>query len=242
MSPEAPAQSLGYHDFLSRNGGGYLFTRVISQRIGAACALIAHRLRITPTTLTLINLVLSIATAAMVIAVVPQAKAGDLPWWPIAILAAIGWQLAYGLDCADGQLARAAGIGSPAGARVDVLCDIVSQAGFAASVAAVTAAYSPHTPTWFIAGFASLWLVNLVTSTLQKGDSSGSITTSRNPVIETVKLARDTGAVVVLMPVILIVEPQWMVWFMVAFGAFNALFLLASIVVTARDAWRASSS
>ena len=169
----------------------------------------------------------------------PSVVAGELPWWPVAIGAALAWELAYSLDCSDGQLARATGTGSAAGARVDILCDIVSQSSFVAAVSAVALAYSPDVPVWFIAGFASLWMVNLVTSILQKGESAGSIVTSKNLVVETVKLIRDTGVIVLLPPALLIIAPQWMVWFMVLFAIVNALFLAASIAFTTRDALRA---
>ena len=242
MSQETAAARPGYTDFLSANRGGNLFTLHINQRIGACCALIGHRLGLSPTGLTMINLVFSIGAAACVIAVTPAAVAGDLPWWPIALIVAIAWQLAYSLDCADGQLARVTGTGSPSGARVDVLCDVVSQSGFVAAVSAVAVAYNPETPVWFVAVFSSLWMVNLVTSVLQTGESSGSILTSKNLVVETGKMIRDTGAIVLLMPLVLVVHPPWMIWFMVLFTATNGLFLLASIAFTARDALKASAS
>ena len=242
MSQDTAATRPGYADFLAANRGGNLFTLHINQRIGACCALIGHRLGLSPTALTMINLVFSIGAAVGVIAVTPAAVSGNVPWWPIAVIVAIAWQLAYSLDCADGQLARATGTGSPAGARVDVLCDIVSQCGFVASVAAVAVAYRPDTPVWFIAAFASLWMVNLVTSVLQTGESSGSILESKNLVVETGKMIRDTGVIVLLMPLVLIIHAPWMIWFMVLFSITNGLFLLASIAFTARDALKASAS
>lgn len=238
MSAAAPAKSLGYADFLAVNRGGNLFTQIINQRIGAVCALVAYRLGWAPTVLTLINLVFSAGAATLVIITVPAAHAGDTPWWPVALVAFLAWQLAYSLDCSDGQLARATGTGTPAGKRVDILCDIVAQSAFVSAVAAVAVAYSPDVPTWFIAAFASLWMVNLVTSILQTGESSGSIVASKNLVVELIKLIRDTGAIVTLMPLVLIFAPQWMVWFMVLFSVVNALFLAASIAFTARDAFR----
>lgn len=227
-----------YADFLAANRGGNLFTQIVNQRIGAVCAVVAHRLGMAPTVVTLVNLVFSLGAAILVIATVPAAAAGDVPWWPIALTAAVAWQLAYSLDCADGQLARATGTGSAAGGRIDVLCDVVSQTAFVSAVVAVSVAYSPDVPAWFIGAFASLWMVNLVTSILQKGEAAGSIIASKNLVVEVIKLVRDTGVIVLVMPVLLIIAPQWMVWFMVAFGVVNTLFLAASIAFTAKDALR----
>ncbi|MGH8794195.1 MAG: CDP-alcohol phosphatidyltransferase family protein [Stackebrandtia sp.] len=238
MSRQTSAQPLGYADFLQVNRGGNLVTRLLLQRIGAVIALIAHRLGLAPTTLTLINVVLTLGASALVIAVAPAAAARDLPWWPTALAAAAIWLIAYSMDCSDGQLARATGTGSPAGARVDILCDVVSQSSFVAAVAAVTLEYKPETPAWFVAVFASLWMVNLVTSILATGESSGSIVASKNLVVELVKLIRDSGAIILLMPLVLLVAPEAMVWFMVLFTATNGLFLLASIAVTARTALR----
>ncbi|GAA4914371.1 CDP-alcohol phosphatidyltransferase-like enzyme [Stackebrandtia albiflava] len=238
MSSQAPGRTLRYQDFLGNNRGGNLYTQVVNQRIGAVLALVAYRLGWAPTVLTLINLLFSVGAAALVVVVAPSAAAGDTPWWPTAVAAAVAWQLAYSLDCADGQLARAADMKSAAGARVDILCDVVSQTGFVAAVATVSTAYSPELPTWFVAGFASLWMVNLVTSILQTGELGGSIVSSRNPVFEVIKLIRDTGVIVLVMPLILVVAPQWMVWFTGFFTVTNGLFLLASIAFTARTALR----
>jgi hypothetical protein len=195
MSSAAPG-TLRYADFLSHKRGGYLMTYHVSQRVGAAFALAAHRAGAAPTALTLINLVISLGTAALTIAVTPAAHAGHLPWWPIAIVVLIAWQVAYALDCADGQLARAAGLGSAAGGRVDILCDVAAQ-------------------------------------------TASSMVSSKNIVVEIVKLIRDAAVIFLVMPLILIVNPGWMVWFVAFFAAVNALFLAASIAFTARDALRA---
>ena len=66
--------------------------------------------------------------------------------WPVGLLALLGWQFAYALDCADGQLARVTGQTSPAGARVDVLCDVAAQIALVAALAAVAEAQVPETP------------------------------------------------------------------------------------------------
>lgn len=232
------AQRLGYRDFLAANRGGNLYTQIVSQRIGAVFAYTGHRLGMAPTALTLINLIFGVGAAAMIILAAPSAVEGELPWWPFAVLAAIAWQVAYSLDCADGQLARATEQKSAAGARVDILCDVVTQSAFVAAVVTVTIAYTPAVPTWIIGAFASLWMVNLVTSILASSGDSGSIMPSKNLIVELVKLIRDSGVIVLVMPLILLIQPQWMVWFMAFFTITNGLFLAASIAFTARDAFR----
>lgn len=239
---EQASSNLGYHDFLAANRGGNLYTQIVSQRLGAILALTGYRLGLAPTALTLVNLVFGLGAAALIVIVTPSALAGSMPWWPFAIVAAVAWQIAYALDCADGQLARAADRGSPAGARIDILCDVVTQSSFVAAVVAVAVAYTPDVPMWFVGLFSSLWMVNLVTSILATSGSNSSIVPSKNLVVELIKLIRDSGVIVLAMPLILIVQPQWMVWFMVFFTITNGLFLLASITFTARDALAVTSS
>ena len=227
-----------FADFLSNKRASNLFTTVVNEPIGAFFALQAYRAGLAPTALTLINLVIGLATGVTIILVAGSAADGDVTWWPIALAAAVAWQVSYSLDCSDGQLARTTGRSSPMGARVDILCDVASQATFCAAVVAVVQAYSPAVPAWFMAAFASLWMVNLVTSILQKGEQAASMVTSKNLAVELVKLVRDTGVIVLLMPLILIVYPEGMVWFMALFTVVNGLFLFASIAFAARDALR----
>ncbi|MGH8877902.1 MAG: CDP-alcohol phosphatidyltransferase family protein, partial [Stackebrandtia sp.] len=150
-----------YADFFGNKRASNLFTTVVNERIGAFFALHAYRAGLAPTVLTLINLVIWLGTGLAVILVADSAADGKVTWWPIALAAAAAWQIAYSLDCSDGQLARTTGQSSPMGGRVDILCDVASQTTFCASIAAVSAAYSPEVPAWFIAAFASLWMVNL---------------------------------------------------------------------------------
>src|SRR5262252_8303651 len=49
---------------------------------------------------------------------------GGVTPWVVGLVALVAWQIAYALDCADGQLARVGGRTSAAGGRVDVLCDV----------------------------------------------------------------------------------------------------------------------
>ncbi|MFD6567062.1 CDP-alcohol phosphatidyltransferase family protein [Micromonospora profundi] len=225
-------------DFHRVNRGGGLFSESISQWLGAVFALVAQRLGLRPTALTLANLVLGLATSITVVALAGPVAAGDVPAWVVGLLALIGWQVAYSLDCADGQLARVTGQGSAAGARIDILCDVAAQIALVAALAATAVAQEPGTPTWLVATFAGTWMVNLVTSVMQSGPNAASMVTSTSLPVRLVKLVRDYGAVIFVAAVVLAVAPALVLWVMVAFTVVNGGFLLASIAFSARASLR----
>ena len=103
-------RSVSYRDFLAVNRGGGLYSAAVSQRLGALLALMAFRLGLPPASLSLLNVLFGLSGSVLCIF--------------SGVFGLVGWQLAYAFDCADGQLARATGRASPAGARLDVLCDL----------------------------------------------------------------------------------------------------------------------
>jgi len=213
-------------EFRARHRGGGLFTETVNQRIGSYLAVAGDRLKLAPTVLTLVNLLLGLAGSMLVI------------MWPkpaVGLAALLLWQLAYSFDCADGQLARVTGQTSAAGARVDVLCDVALQI---ALVTAVSAAASGEAPAWLIAAFAGTWMVNLVTSVLQQGSAGASLISSSSLPVRLVKLIRDYGAVITVIGIVLAVEPAWSFWLLVGFTVVNGGFLLASIAASARTSLR----
>ena len=223
-------------DFLATNRGGGLYSEAVSQRAGSAIALAGYRLGLPPTALSLVNLAFGLGASAVVVALAGRAAAGIVPAWVVGVLALLAWQLAYAFDCADGQLARVTGRVSPAGGRLDILCDIAVQIGLVAALSAVALAYRPGTPAWLAAVFAGTWMVNLVTSVMQSGPNAASMVTSRSLPVRLVKLVRDYGAVTLLAGLVLLVVPQWTVVLLWAFTAVNGLFLLASIAFSSRAA------
>ncbi|MEH0936804.1 CDP-alcohol phosphatidyltransferase family protein [Micromonospora psammae] len=225
-------------DFHRVNRGGGLFSESVSQWLGAAFALVAQRLGLRPTALTITNLVLGLATSVTVVALAGRVAAGDVPAWVVGLVALVGWQVAYALDCADGQLARVTGQGSAAGARIDVLCDVAAQIALVAALGATAVAQRPATPTWLVALFAGSWMVNLVTSVMQSGPNAASMVTSTSLPVRLVKLVRDYGAVIFVAALVLMVAPALTFWVVVAFTIVNGGFLLASIAFTARTALR----
>lgn len=236
--PEGPGRVPTAADYYAVNRGGGLFSEMISQRLGARISVFAHRHKLSPTVLTVANLGVGCLVSAAVIATA-EPVADERIWaWPIGLLALIGWQFAYALDCADGQLARVTGQTSAAGARIDVLCDVAAQVALVSALAAVAEAQVPDTPAWLLAAFAGTWMVNLVTSVMQSGPSAASMVTSRSLPVRVVKLVRDYGAVIALAGVVLAVAPQWTIWVVGIFTLINAAFLAASIAFAGREALR----
>ncbi|MBY8873696.1 CDP-alcohol phosphatidyltransferase family protein [Micromonospora sp. PLK6-60] len=221
-------------DFYRVNRGGGLFSESVSQWLGAVFALVAQRLGLRPTALTIANLLLGLATSVTVVALAGRVAAGDVPAWVVGLLALVGWQVAYALDCADGQLARVTGTGSAAGARVDVLCDVAAQIALVAALSATAVAQHPDTPSWLVATFAGTWMVNLVTSVMQAGPNAASMVTSTSLPVRLVKLVRDYGAVIFVAALVLLFAPALTLWVLVAFTIVNGGFLLASIAFSAR--------
>jgi phosphatidylglycerophosphate synthase len=225
-------------DFLAANRGGGLYSEAVSQRFGSAIALAAHRAGLTPTALTLANLVIGLAASVSVVLLAPRMAAGTVPAWAVGLGALIAWQVAYALDCADGQLARVTARTSSAGARLDVLCDVAAQIGLVTALASVAHAYRPADPPWLAIAFAGTWMVNLVTSVMQSGPHAASMVPSRSLAVRVVKLLRDYGAVVLLAGLVLTVIPQWTVVVLWFFTAVNGAFLLSSIAFSAAQSQR----
>ncbi len=225
-------------DYYAVNRGGGLFSEAISQRIGARLAVGAQKRGLAPSVLTVFNLGLGCLVSFVVIAAAGPVADGRIWAWPIGLLALVGWQLAYAFDCSDGQLARVTHRTSVAGGRLDVLCDVAVQISLVAALAATAEAQVPDTPAWLLAAFAGTWMVNLVTSVMQGGEQAASMVTGRSLPIRLVKLVRDYGAVIALAGVVLIVAPQWTIWFVSLFTLVNAAFLAASVVFSARQALR----
>jgi phosphatidylglycerophosphate synthase len=225
-------------DYYAVNRGGGLFSEAISQRIGSRIAVVARRHGLSPTALTILNLCLGLLTAFVVIAAAGPVAHGRVPGALVGLIALAGWQLAYALDCADGQLARGTGQSTAAGGRLDVLCDVAVQSALVAALSATAKAQEPGTPAWLLSAFAATWMVNLVTSVMQQGGQAPSMVTSRSLAVRTVKLVRDYGAVVALAGLVLIVAPGFAVWFVAVFTLVNGGFLAASIAFTGRSALR----
>ncbi len=225
-------------DFNAAQRPAGLFTALISQRVGSYLALGAERSGLSPAALTTGNLVLGLAASVAVILTAGPVADGRIPAWLIGVLAFLAWQLAYSLDCADGQLARVTGTSSPAGARFDVLADVALQISLVAAVGTAAVAQRSSTPVWLVAAFAASWMVNMVTSVMAKEGTNASLVSSSSLPVRLVKLIRDYGAMVTLIGLVLALWPAGTIWLLVLFTAVNCLFLLVSIATAARDSLR----
>ncbi|GLH99889.1 CDP-alcohol phosphatidyltransferase family protein [Phytohabitans aurantiacus] len=220
---------------LARPAG--LVTNLVSYPVASRLCVVAARFRIRPTAFTLANLVLGAGTSAAVIAAAPVLSGGGSAAVVAGVLAWLGWQIAYICDCVDGQLARGTKVISPAGGRLDVLCDITVQVGVVAAVAAVVQA-STAVPGWVVAVFAATWMVNMVTSVMDKQGAGSSLVASRSVPVRLIKVVRDYGFMVTLIAVVLIVRPAAMVWVLGFFAVVNGAFLLISVAKEGVTAWR----
>ncbi|GAA3348741.1 hypothetical protein GCM10020358_68350 [Amorphoplanes nipponensis] len=214
-----------------------LFTHRFNYPVAARLASASFRARLRPSALTLANLVLGVGASVAVVAVTPWLHR-DLVHVGVGVAVWLIWQLAYCLDCADGQLARVSGKSSPAGGRLDVLCDIAVQVALVAAVIAVSASAGREYPVWLPGVFAASWMVNMVTSVMAKEGANVSLVTSRSLPVLIVKLVRDYGFIVTVIAATIAIAPSAMVWVMAGFTLVNCGFLAASIGLTARAAWR----
>jgi phosphatidylglycerophosphate synthase len=215
----------------AHRGDGDLFTRLVNDRLGWSVAAVGIRLGVHPTVITLSNLSLAIIASVVVIAHAGQAHS----WWGPGLIAFIGWQLAYVLDCADGQVARATGKKSEFGARVDILADFSVQSSMICSLVSVITHASDGSMV-LLALFATTWPVNLITWALTRVDGSAghSLIGARGGLISVVKLARDYGFVLLVFSGWLVVATQSLIIPVIAVTCVNVVFLAASI---AREAW-----
>ncbi|HLT11522.1 MAG TPA: CDP-alcohol phosphatidyltransferase family protein [Micromonosporaceae bacterium] len=224
-----PGRRPGTADFLAVNRGGGLFSEALSQRIGAAFSLAAHRLGLAPSVLTIVGVTIGLGSSVALVLLSPMAAAGDVAPWVVGLFVGVGWQIAYAFDCSDGMLARVTGQTSTAGARLDILCDVATQISVVTAISAAAAAHAPATPAWLYPLFAGTWMVNLVTSALASGAAGGSLVQSSSTLVRVVKLVRDYGAVIAVCALVITLLPRQTPWLMAAFSAVNGLFLLASI-------------
>jgi len=208
-----------------RSAAGGFVTVHFSNRLGALIAAAAMRLGWHPTHLSLGSVVAAAAASIPLIALASEAHRFWLPGW----FALIGWTLAYALDCADGQLARATGKKSEYGARVDVLADYVAQILIVAALAVVAAAQSA--PTVFIAVMCSLWFFGTLAAVLRRSDveeGHGLLGTRWHAnLLHTVM---DTGFVNLLLGVWMALAPSTILLPASAFTWLNASYLLMSLV------------
>jgi phosphatidylglycerophosphate synthase len=230
-----PSLAAGYRRARAHRGGGDLFTRLVNDRLGSWVAAVGIRLGVHPTVITLVNFCLAMISAIVVITHAGQAHS----WWVPGLIGFVGWQLAYVLDCADGQVARATGKKSEFGARVDILVDFSVQSSTICSLISVIT-HASNSSMVLLALFATTWPVNLFTWVLTRVDGSTghSLIRTKNGVVSVVKLTRDYGFVLLVFSGWLLVAPQSLIIPVIAVTCVNVVFLAASIAREARLSMR----
>jgi phosphatidylglycerophosphate synthase len=221
-------------DFRAHSRGGGLFTETVNQRVASYLCVPAHRFGLTPTTLTLANLVLGVGASILVGNFGVEARGRTSA---IAALAGlVMWQLAYSLDCADGQLARQTGRSSSAGARLDVLCDIAVQVSLVVAICTAGATYSPDMPSWLPSMFGSVAVFNLFISvSVESGRAAGSLLVDKSRLFaRAASLVFDYGMLITAFTTMLALDPVHLDEFMRAFIVVNLAFLAVRIAAATR--------
>lgn len=223
-----------------RNAGtGGLATRVLSNNIGLGIAVLAMRLRIHPSILSLGNCGFAgLGSAPLLL------SSGQPTAW--SWLAMLCWPLAYAFDCADGQVARATGLKSEAGARVDVLADYLSQLLVAAAIAGVIVVHRADVPVAVVGFMCGLWLVGTFIATVRRPDAANMATGHSllwsGWYSDLIKLTVDTGFTTLLFGVWIVAAPTTVVWPALVLTMLHAVFLVASITREVRLSLRSARS
>ena len=114
------SKKYSYSDFWEMRGRQSIwFTRNVGYRLGAAVAVMASRLGITPNMVSLLSAAITIFTTMLAV-YIGQGS------WAAGVVMIIGLQIGYAFDCADGPLARATGQGSSFGSLIDKISDLSS--------------------------------------------------------------------------------------------------------------------
>jgi phosphatidylglycerophosphate synthase len=97
--------------------GAPAYSRFVNRKLGRLLAALAFHAGLTPNAVTALSAACTAGGIALLALVAPS--------WPMALGVAVLLAVGYGLDSADGQLARLRGGGSPAGEWLDHMVDAV---------------------------------------------------------------------------------------------------------------------
>jgi phosphatidylglycerophosphate synthase len=201
--------------------GGYAWTWMVNQTIGALIARSAIRLGLHPVHLSMLNIAIGLAGSASVLLWHRTAPAHA------AAVALLAWHLAYSLDCADGQLARATGRSSPQGAVLDLLSDFLVQ------ITVIVAMLQVATPVIYqswVSAYSVLvaggWLISLYYSGILASNAVPRLRPT-SAVRRIVTHTRDYGIHITVLPIAMIFSPPTVAVIMALIAGLNfaALFL-----------------
>ncbi|CAN5674049.1 hypothetical protein BH24ACT26_BH24ACT26_13320 [soil metagenome] len=230
---EGPGQSFGlqrptelsikqFRDRFAR--GGYWWTMSVNQSFGALIARAAVAAGLRPVHLSLLNIAVGVATSAWLLFL-----QGSLPL-AAACTGILGWQLAYSLDCADGQVARATGRSSPAGAVLDLLGDFFVQITVVFTMLQIgTADMAPSWVSGFSVFVAGGWLISPYYGGILGLHEVPVGTPELRSVKGVVRQARDYGFHVALLPLATLVSPWSVATILAVIAALNFLSLFLGI-------------
>lgn len=161
MANDTERRALSAAALYKQKRGGGAITQLVNQRLGSYVGVVAVRLRLRPRTLTLMNPLCAGLTcaAAFALAVPGESHAAA------GVIFGTGLCVAYSFDCADGQVARATGQASRAGAVLDVICDFLAQAPAYGLVALIAAANAPTPPLFLLLAAVVLPVGSLLLAT-----------------------------------------------------------------------------
>ena len=190
--------------------GGGLWSDQVSQRAAAHLTLAGARRGWRPSTVTVSAAAVGVATSLVVMAL----GGGVLA----AIVAVVGWQVAYALDGADGQLARVTGRTSDVGGVLDLYGDWLHRVVLLVALFAVVAEGGVTVPSGWVVVLVAGNLAALFHQALDRGGAVGALTAS--PLHRAVQVVRDPGVMALLFGIAVGLPPAWTVG-VIAYGALH---------------------
>jgi phosphatidylglycerophosphate synthase len=210
---------------------GQFWIRRVNHPFGAVIAMRLLPGRVTPNAVTVAGVVVHLFGAVVVGLLAPPVPV------PVVLVIAFAWQLAFALDCADGQLARARRASSAFGAWFDQLADVVSHAavftaltlfvaraldldpGFAAAAASIAVSAS------LLQNFSTWQRLAVVGEGRPVGDRPG----LGGRLLYAARHLIDYGLFLFVGSVLLLV-PVALLWFLAAITALNVLYVAALVL------------
>jgi phosphatidylglycerophosphate synthase len=152
-----------------------------------------------------------------------------------AVIGLVGWHLAYALDCADGQLARATGRTSPGGAVLDLLIDFAVHT----SVALAFIHFLPQDWSPFVYASSSILIVAALLYPLYWEGLSNVLPREQRGARRQgpgalIHLVRDYALHATILPVAAMLSQNIFVWTLGIVCAFHYLALLGRIFTFSR--------
>lgn len=201
----------------------------VNYLIGAHIARIAIRAGVHANAISTTGLAVAVIFSGLVILLYQESRL----WGAAAAL--VGWQLAYALDCCDGQVARATGTTKPTGRAFDLMNDWIVHIAVLAAIVSVggtdwLGAWSGLAVTvvagvWLFPLAYEGWAPELVAQLTLKG---------RSPVLDTARQLRDYGLQIAAFAGAIALNAVVVIVLLVAVSVLNGLFIGQRLVVLGR--------